>query len=677
MKKVNTRPKHIPHTNLQRQLDIDNNPVYQDYPKTPITSQNNGVIKPAYLKALFIECKSQLDLSRTKSTQTLSRLFSDLEKQISLNDKFVLRNLMRSILQEDNKRKLYQSLIYTVDLLKPKSEAIVKEKNIPDDIQQDVNTLIYVMVMMDIDQLKKICLCFEQLLGKNYVKNVINGKGVNVNEEVKKMVKVTTWTNEELDNKINVFIKNKSIVNSIKHSKTDVKGDNNNINININNNNKLLRQAKSIEFDASSKRIINDSNVSSNISTNNKTNNNNNINFNRHSITSSMYNQRSIITSAPLNASQFRVVRNIDSEKNTLQSMGFDIEFITRIYMFLKPTSINLAVQFMLQENGIFQHEFYANPRKISDLCFICQTPNYCHINWRGPPVPQYQSQSFMAFSLSTLKQSIITNHSCEICYETLNPQEIRKYRPPCKHVICKECIFHYIADKINEASVLDIHCFFYECTHVFINEYIEYIISHDQALLNKYKAFKTKAEIQRDPNKKFCPFPNCESYLRKGSQGNKYVMCKAGHKYCFECLQEWHGDDECVEIVDKDFQLWAKDKIIKRCPQCQFYIEKNEGCNHITCQQCRYEFCWLCLGMYVSEQHFKEGQCRGLWFADINYLDEKGNLPFDPEKEEYLYSDGEESYEEDMYEERNNNSNINNSNVYTNLDLRNSRNNM
>ncbi len=37
-----------------------------------------------------------------------------------------------------------------------------------------------------------------------------------------------------------------------------------------------------------------------------------------------------------------------------------------------------------------------------------------------------------------------------------------------------------------------------------------------------------------------------------------------------------------------------------KKCPnpatKCTVPIEKNEGCQHMTCTQCRHEFCWVCL---------------------------------------------------------------------------------
>jgi hypothetical protein len=53
-----------------------------------------------------------------------------------------------------------------------------------------------------------------------------------------------------------------------------------------------------------------------------------------------------------------------------------------------------------------------------------------------------------------------------------------------------------------------------------------------------------------------------------------------------------------------------------KGCPFCGEVIEKNGGCNHMECQQCKAHFCWLCMELFATGsdvyEHFydKNNKC-------------------------------------------------------------------
>ena len=48
---------------------------------------------------------------------------------------------------------------------------------------------------------------------------------------------------------------------------------------------------------------------------------------------------------------------------------------------------------------------------------------------------------------------------------------------------------------------------------------------------------------------------------------------------------------------MSQQLQGWAEENKDNdsMCPLCRTKIEKNKGCNHMTCAFCNYEFCWAC----------------------------------------------------------------------------------
>jgi len=88
--------------------------------------------------------------------------------------------------------------------------------------------------------------------------------------------------------------------------------------------------------------------------------------------------------------------------------------------------------------------------------------------------------------------------------------------------------------------------------------------------------------------------------------------LCLAG------CGRVYHGESSCEQSLDEASQALINGST-KPCPNpgCRAPIDKNEGCNHMTCSQCRTEFCWICglelprdaRGHYSTAMHFNPGQ--------------------------------------------------------------------
>ncbi|BBG98735.1 RING/U-box superfamily protein, partial [Prunus dulcis] len=82
---------------------------------------------------------------------------------------------------------------------------------------------------------------------------------------------------------------------------------------------------------------------------------------------------------------------------------------------------------------------------------------------------------------------------------------------------------------------------------------------------------------------------------------------------FCAQCKVAWHAGIDCGEFQNlnenerekEDIMVMelAKKKNWRRCPRCNFFVEKTDGCLHITCR-CGLEFCYGC-GSYWRHSQF------------------------------------------------------------------------
>lgn len=327
-----------------------------------------------------------------------------------------------------------------------------------------------------------------------------------------------------------------------------------------------------------------------------------------------------------------------DEDVALLTEMGFNNSMISKVYIFLRPQSIDQAIQFMTQENGKYQHNFYrqtSSTNSLSNRCFICgEEPRNHHdfvenrsnallnriIN-RKSNASEPISNELNKVSKQDKNDAVIKigSASCLICLEDIPDEDMEYDCLKCKHIFCHSCWYEYLNEKIGNSKVSKLTCMQHGCKELLSEDFILHNIQESPDLIKKYNRFKKKLEVLEDPNKKFCPQPNCDGIAERIDEKDKYVTCDQGHKFCFVCLKDWHGKKKCQNEIDKDFQLWKKDKIVKQCPKCKFWIEKNKGCNHITCAECGYQWCWLCRGQYSSTHFEAGGGCAGLQFSDSN----------------------------------------------------------
>mgnify|MGYP002625133919 CR=1 FL=1 len=318
-----------------------------------------------------------------------------------------------------------------------------------------------------------------------------------------------------------------------------------------------------------------------------------------------------------------------------LRDMGYDNKMINKVYALLRPETIERAIDYMTEIDGIYQHNFFENHIRNRDkyLCFICKKPRRCHLDYI--PEDLLGDLDLIDDFNNNLDNNMNNNNIdinnnlvkpketflCSVCFEEIDKEEKNYNDLPCGHICCTQCWINYLKSLINDANVEKMKCIEHKCNEILPEEFIMKHIENDEKIVNKYNKFKNRAVILNDPDKKLCPEVNCESFLTK-SKNTKYVKCLLGHEYCFECLHKPHGKLSCEQVLEKEFQSWKEGKVLKKCPKCKIYTEKNEGCNHMTCTSCKYQWCWLCEGEY-KYGHFSQGACNGHQFTKVNYLSE------------------------------------------------------
>merc|ERR550539_1832701 len=119
------------------------------------------------------------------------------------------------------------------------------------------------------------------------------------------------------------------------------------------------------------------------------------------------------------------------------------------------------------------------------------------------------------------------------------------------------------------------------------------------------YEAAMMRYSLKKVNNFRICPNADCSAGLvvDVDCKAEKITCTACDFSFCPHCNDLPHPGMSCEDMRrQRHEERWgnAKDFMAnetKQCPHCLTWIEKNGGCNHMTCHHCRGEFCWLCFG--------------------------------------------------------------------------------
>ena len=304
------------------------------------------------------------------------------------------------------------------------------------------------------------------------------------------------------------------------------------------------------------------------------------------------------------------------------------------------------AIDYLIQENGLWNHPFILKSEKVEkvqagnlqgsilernnpseiinsiiikikkvSLCEICGDPISIHNNKGNYSElsSNYSNENGNGFK----KKKEENNDICNIC---MGEFENKITVPNCKHNFCRECFKSYLIEKIKNKNIEKMNCPFFECETILNEEFFFDFLTKEYIL--KYNTFKMKLELEKSPNKLICPL--CDSYAEIEYK-NKKNEKNQKEKKIYYCIKNKHAICSCgkpkheglCENEEKLNEFFQKERI-KKCPKCGAYIKKISGCNHFTCAICKYEFCWVCMNPY-DPFHYEVGPCRGLQFVDVD----------------------------------------------------------
>jgi ariadne-1 len=259
-------------------------------------------------------------------------------------------------------------------------------------------------------------------------------------------------------------------------------------------------------------------------------------------------------------------------------------------------TDVNAVLELRNEDVAILLRHFRWNKERLLE-------------EYSDQPQKVLEAAGLMVGSRGPPKLEVIGGFVCDICCE--DEEGLKTFALKCGHRYCLNCYRHYLTQKIREeGEAARIQCPADGCGRIIDAKSLDLLVTPE--LSARYNELLNRTYVEDKEKLKWCPAPDCPNAIECATKKKDLdrvvptVSCVCGQRFCFGCTLTDHQPAPC-ELVKKWLKKCADDSETanwisantKECPKCNSTIEKNGGCNHMTCRKCKYEFCWMCMGVW------------------------------------------------------------------------------
>jgi len=242
----------------------------------------------------------------------------------------------------------------------------------------------------------------------------------------------------------------------------------------------------------------------------------------------------------------------------------------------------------------------YAVTKDYEDVCKLFSSCGFHTLDEKVKATAVKKGGAFLLAVDSRLDGELLHMGYCSICEETAP-----LYQLDCNHAFCYSCSTEWARASLYSVPI---PCPHKDCPIPIALHRLSKLLSRQD--LDLHLSHLTRHTLSSLMSIKWCSHCFGGSCYDQEDDPNCVRECPyCRMSLCMQCDGSSHFGRSCEEALkaksqeEQDNFTW-KAQNTKQCPECKVSIEKNEGCRHMTCKRCSYQFCWMCSGKWIPNNN-------------------------------------------------------------------------